>query len=331
MGGEEASRRADGLNRRVQRAGRTAQAARGQSAVLQAESAVAAESAARARERAAATRSLLAGPSRRRATREALRGGPAARPAAPVAGQVPAGERAARLRDFSLTGSRPRRAQARPVPRPAAAAVSWTALAQLVGIFTDGVALTDQAGMILLASAPLADMFGYRRDELAGRPVERLIPVDLSAARERRPGSRRPAAVRLMDAQARLVGLRKDGTTIPVGISLSPVSTSAGLLTMVVVREMPAPAQPGAEEPAAGAWPEEPGGHEMLDRIVARLFQAGLSLQGAIGAADSAAGDGITKALALLDETIREVREHVFQAGDDDQRQPRPAAPDAEL
>ena len=74
-------------------------------------------------------------------------------------------------------------------------------------------------------------MFGYGHADLAGRPVESLIPADLRAAHcGHRAGYARVPRARPMGDGARLVGLRKDGTTFPVQVSLSPVPTATGHL-----------------------------------------------------------------------------------------------------
>ncbi len=70
-------------------------------------------------------------------------------------------------------------------------------------------------------------MFGYSQGELAGQPVESLVPAGLREAhRLDRAAYALKLAARPMADRARLAGLRKDGTTIPVTITLSPVPTA---------------------------------------------------------------------------------------------------------
>ena len=88
----------------------------------------------------------------------------------------------------------------------------------------DGLALTDDKGMLVLVNRPTNNMFGYHPGEMIGRPVETLIPVGLRAShRSHRAAYAQAPAARPMGARPRLVGLRKDGATFPVEISLSPV------------------------------------------------------------------------------------------------------------
>ena len=104
------------------------------------------------------------------------------------------------------------------------AAVTSAELWSLVDALQDGVALADGDGALALASRRLEEMFGYEHGELLGQAVERLIPADLQAA-HRSHRATYAKAPRTRPMADRLVGLRKDATTFPVEISLSPVTT----------------------------------------------------------------------------------------------------------
>ncbi len=53
---------------------------------------------------------------------------------------------------------------------------------KLIDAVADGLALTDDEGMLVLVNRPVNDMFGYGPGELTGRPAETLIPVGLQAS-----------------------------------------------------------------------------------------------------------------------------------------------------
>src|SRR5262249_34939789 len=100
-------------------------------------------------------------------------------------------------------------------------------LRQLIDALDDGVALADDDGRMVLANRRLAAMFGYAPGELTGQFVEALVPAGLREAhRNDRAAYALDPAARPMADRVRLVGLRKDGTTIPVTITLSPVPTA---------------------------------------------------------------------------------------------------------
>lgn len=91
-------------------------------------------------------------------------------------------------------------------------------------------------GRIRNANAEAERLFGYRRDELVGELVERLVP---DSVRERHPKLRdsyfqNPGA-RAMGTVCGLRARRKDGSEIPVQIGLSPMSTSDGTVALVTI------------------------------------------------------------------------------------------------
>ena len=194
------------------------------------------------------------------------------------------------------------------------AAVTSAELWSLVDALQDGVALADGDGALALASRRLEEMFGYEHGELLGQAVERLIPADLQAA-HRSHRATYAKAPRTRPMADRLVGLRKDATTFPVEISLSPVTTVAGHFAFAVIRDVTAAGRLQdlidlARSAVTAA--QAHGGRELLDTIITRLFQLGLSLQAAIDLPADMVGQRVEEALGHLDDTIREIRDTAF-------------------
>ena len=127
----------------------------------------------------------------------------------------------------------------------------------------------------------------------------------------------------------RLVGLRKDATTFPVEISLTPVTTTAGRLAFAVIRDVAAARhlEDLIDLTRSAATAEQAhSGRELLDAIITRLFQLGLILQAAIDLPADTVGQRIEEALGHLDKTICEIRDTAFTISD--QTPPRPSPPE---
>ena len=201
----------------------------------------------------------------------------------------------------------------------ASKAVAPAVLRQMVDAFQDGVALADDHGTIMLANLRLDAMFGYRHDEVLGHPVEFLLPSDLQEGhRGLRAGDDRAPRTRPMGDQARLVGLRKDGTTFPAQISLSPVRTAAGRFTLAVIRDVTETRRLedlAALGRAAVTAEQEHRGRYLPDTITTALFHVGLGLQAAIDLPAEATRPRITEALECLDEVIGQIRGAAFTDG----------------
>lgn len=89
--------------------------------------------------------------------------------------------------------------------------------------------MVGRDGRIVLANAEAERLFGYRRSELVGGELQRLVP---DRFRSRHPDFResffgQPSS-RAMGAGRNLFALRKDGTEVPVEIGLNPIETDEG-------------------------------------------------------------------------------------------------------
>jgi anti-anti-sigma factor len=198
----------------------------------------------------------------------------------------------------------------------AAKSITPAVLWHLIDALGDGLLLTSQDGEIALVNRRCAEIFGYQREELIGLPVDSLIPSDVRTAHRRyRTGYHSAPQPRPMADRARLVGLRKDGATVPVEISLSPLPTASETFVLAVIRDAAEP-RPRTDlvDLAQGAVAEQ-GGQDLLDRVVHRLFQVGLTLQAASGLHGDVARRRLAGALDQLDDVIGEIRDYAFGKG----------------
>lgn len=144
----------------------------------------------------------------------------------------------------------------------------------------NGMIMVNQAGKIVLVNREVERLFGYRRDELIGQSIERLVP---ERVRDGHPGFRAQffaqPQTRAMGAGRDLFGRRKDGTEIPVEIGLNPIVTREGPLVLASVVDISA--RKRAEERFRAAVESAPSGMVMIDgagkivlvnREIERLF-----------------------------------------------------------
>ncbi len=105
----------------------------------------------------------------------------------------------------------------------------------------NAILAVDSSGRITYLNPQTEATFGYRRDELLGQPIERLIPA---RAAERHVAQRaglfaRPRS-RALGIGLDLAGRRKDGTEFPVEISLTPAQLDGGLQIFATVIDITA-------------------------------------------------------------------------------------------
>jgi anti-anti-sigma factor len=208
-------------------------------------------------------------------------------------------------------------------PEDGRAAIAPAVLWGLIDALGDGVVLTDDDGTIVAVNRRLTQLFGCEPAELTGQSVDMLLPADLRDAHRRyRAEYARAPRARVMAERSRLVGLRGDGASFPVEVSLSPVPTATGHLILAVVRD--ATEVRRREDLAALARAsvadQTEQSQELLDRVVGSLFRVGVSLQGAADLPREVAQERIADALRQLDETIHAVRDQALSSWSQESR-----------
>ncbi len=110
---------------------------------------------------------------------------------------------------------------------------------QLFESAPDGVVVANAKGAITRVNAQTEKMFGYKRSELHGQPIEILVPKrfqDMHATE--RQDYRENPYLRPMGSGLELYAQRKDGTEFPAEIMLSPIEGKDGLMVLAVVRDV---------------------------------------------------------------------------------------------
>jgi PAS domain S-box-containing protein len=122
---------------------------------------------------------------------------------------------------------------------PVAHGASGSDFEQLLEAAPDAIVGVGEDGSIVLVNGQTETLFGYRREELVGEPVEVLVPE-----RQREAHSREKAAYfgdprrRPMSSGLDLSGRRRDGGEFPAEISLSTIETDSGTVALATVRDV---------------------------------------------------------------------------------------------
>lgn len=109
----------------------------------------------------------------------------------------------------------------------------------LISLFenaTEGIVITDRRGEIILVNPSAGRMFGYEPGELKGHPVEILIPErHHHHHHELREGFYQHPSNRSMGQNRDLHGRRKDGSDLPVEVSLSHYEKDGELFVIAFI------------------------------------------------------------------------------------------------
>ena len=104
----------------------------------------------------------------------------------------------------------------------------------------DAIIVVDGEGRIALANPMAHTMFGYQPGELVGLAIEVLVPETRAAIHRAHRLRYRvdPQSRPMGDQTSRLAARRRDGSTFPVEVALSPLELDTEPMTLALARDM---------------------------------------------------------------------------------------------
>ena len=199
-------------------------------------------------------------------------------------------------------------------------------LRQAVVHSPDGLLICDHDGTIRFANEAICEMTGYSPDQLSGQRVEMLVPVvERDTHVQRREGYIESPHSRPMGRGLTLAAVRSDGSEVAVEISLSPVSSPLGGMTIASIRDITDRLADAehlrlTREMLTLSSERERIARDLHDTVLQRLFGLGLELQ-AMAMKQSSLPDSeptVTRLETSVDEIdhiIKEIRTSVFTLG----------------
>ena len=118
---------------------------------------------------------------------------------------------------------------------PRARVPLWLPAEPVLDASPNAILAVDDHGRIVYANPRVQEVFGWALDDLAGEPIERLVPSGLAQAHgahgteiQHHPTGRPVTGLAVL-------ARRRDGTEFPVEISLAPVKSQRGALVFATV------------------------------------------------------------------------------------------------
>ena len=118
---------------------------------------------------------------------------------------------------------------------PRARVPLWLPAEPVLDASPNAILAVDDHGRIVYANPRVQEVFGWALDDLAGEPIERLVPSGLAQAHgahgteiQHHPTGRPVTGLAVL-------ARRRDGTEFPVEISLAPVKSQRGALVFATI------------------------------------------------------------------------------------------------
>jgi PAS domain S-box-containing protein len=112
-------------------------------------------------------------------------------------------------------------------------------LRQVLDAAPDAMVVVDGDGRIRFANTQAETLFGYTRAELLGQAVDLLVPDRFRSVHARHVGRYVAApTARAMGSALELFARRKDGSEVPIEVSLSPLTIDGELVVTAALRDI---------------------------------------------------------------------------------------------
>ncbi|MEX2453251.1 MAG: PAS domain S-box protein [Rhodospirillaceae bacterium] len=117
---------------------------------------------------------------------------------------------------------------------------SETFLKRIIETAGDAIVSVDGAGRITLFNPMAEKVFGYRSDEVLGRPLEMLLPEHIRPQHGKLMNefAHGPATTRMMGQRSEISGVRKDGGRFVAEASISHFKSDDGSVFTAVLRDV---------------------------------------------------------------------------------------------
>ena len=198
---------------------------------------------------------------------------------------------------------------------PLSDAVAWA----IVALAPYGILLVDPDGQVVLANEQVEEMFGYGSSGLLGVGVDELVPPEVRDVHQgHRRGYTADPHTRAMGSGLDLRAARRDGSTFPVEIALSPLDVEGEPHVVAIVRDITERIQAerqlqAAREELSVLADRERIARDLHDTVIQRLFAAGMSLQAVAAQSSPEVQQRVGGVVDELDITIREIRQAIFR------------------
>ncbi len=118
---------------------------------------------------------------------------------------------------------------------------SETRFRQLIEFAPDGIVVVNEQHEIIMVNDRTRQLTGYSRGELLSQPIEKLVPEEISAMhvgwRNEYEQGLRPNAHKRGES-SELFCRRRDGSTFPADISVSPLAGDEGPMVFAIIRDI---------------------------------------------------------------------------------------------